>query len=176
MAKDDTVKDEIGDFEKVYKRYGAQLDKEDNLINNRVGWLLATQTILFAAVKFGDGNAPPDVLHAIKIVGFYSSIAILFSVFAACLSFVIYRRRLHKKYKVVRSSINKDSIKKIDYPQLGRNFGIICAGHLASIALPVIFAAGWLLVKTPAEPPQKTPARQSPTDSAIPKAGDSTGR
>ncbi len=133
MNKDDN-------FKAVYERYGAQLDKEDGWVNSRVNWLLATQTILFAAIKIGNG-APPEVLKAIRVVGFYSSIALLCSIFAACASFKRYRSQLLKKHKEV-----EDIVPMIDYPQLGRRMCILYAGDFGSLALPIIFAIGWLII------------------------------
>jgi hypothetical protein len=128
-------------FKAVYDRYGAQLDKEDGLVNSRVNWLLATQTILFAAIKIGKENASPEILKAIRVVGFCSSIALLCAIFAACASFKRYRSQLLEKYEEV-----KDIIPRIDYPQLGRRMCILYAGDFGCLALPIIFAIGWLII------------------------------
>lgn len=140
MNKDDTL-DKTDNFKTVYDRYEAKLDEENDLVNNRVNWLLATQTILFAAIKIGKENTSVEVLNAIRVVGFCSSIALLCSIFAACASFKQYRNQLLEKYEGVG-----DSIEKIDYPQLTRRICHLYAGDFGSLALPAIFAIGWLII------------------------------
>lgn len=104
-----------GDFTDIYERYEVQLQKEDELTNNRVKWLLGTQTILFAAIKVGNSNPNPKILEAVRFVGLASSIAIGISILASTLCFAKHRKRLIEKFESVRNGI-----RKTDYPQLDR--------------------------------------------------------
>lgn len=139
----DTNADGSTDFKDVYERYEVQLQKEDDLTNNRVKWLLGTQTILFAAIKVGNGDFHPEIMRAVRFVGLASSIAIGVSILASTLCFAKHRKRLMTKYESV-----KDKIKRMDYPQLDRCRYILLMGDVAGIALPVIFACGWFFIDT----------------------------
>jgi hypothetical protein len=129
-------------FQDVYNRYEAQLQNEDDLTNNRVKWLLGTQTLLFAAIKVGNSNSNPKVLEAIRFVGFASSIAIGVSILAATLCFAEHRKKLIDKFESV-----KNEIRRIDYPQIDRCKYILFMGDVAGIALPITFALGWFFMK-----------------------------
>ena len=134
-------------FLSVYDRYKTQLDKEDELINNRVKWLLGTQTILFAAIKVTSSRPASEILEAVSVVGLASSSAIGISTLAAILSFLKYRKNLLRKYESVKIKIGQtDSPQQIDYPQLNRSGVFLLIGHVAAITLPVIFVLGWSLM------------------------------
>ena len=52
-----------------YRRYCSQMDKEDELIDRRVNWLLTSQAILFAAVGLSGNNTAEIVLSVVPWVG-----------------------------------------------------------------------------------------------------------
>ena len=48
-----------------YDRYCRELDKEDKLLNDRVTWLLVSQSILFAAVRLGGQDPGGNIVEII---------------------------------------------------------------------------------------------------------------
>lgn len=130
------------DFSQRYDRYCRQLDKEDQLINERVNWLLVSQSLLFAAVGLSGEGVTNIILKAVPWVGLFSSAGIGVSVLAALLSFKRYRKTLLKK--VCCPSSDPDEY----YPQLHRNPFYIVLGFVSAMVLPVLFCAAWIYVIT----------------------------
>ena len=79
-----------------YDRYCRQIDKEDDLIDKRIGWLLTSQTILFAALSLSGDSVAGVLLQVVPIAGLGSSLLIGFSIWAALFSIVEYRGNLLK--------------------------------------------------------------------------------
>lgn len=67
-------------FQPEYGRYCRQIDNEDGLVNQRINWLLSSQSILFAALGLTGKGTPVSVLQAVPWVGLGSSLAIGVSV------------------------------------------------------------------------------------------------
>ena len=116
----------------VYCRYCSQMDKEDDLIDRRVNWLLTSQAILFAAVGLSGNDTAGIVLSVVPWVGFCSSLAIGVTVWAASFSFTQYRNRL-KELCPPRNDLEQY------YPQLHRegvdhhvraSSGVDCSAYL----------------------------------------------
>ncbi len=126
-------------FSDVYDRYRHELDKEDKLLNDRVTWLLVSQSILFAAVKLGENKVGEDKVIIIAILGCALSVIIWFSVLAAICSFLTYRSQL-------KESRPKDDNSHKAYPQLDRCLVIILFGFFAPFILPIIFFLAWLCI------------------------------
>ncbi|MCH8119800.1 MAG: hypothetical protein IIC00_08745 [Planctomycetes bacterium] len=126
-------------FSEVYKRYCHELDKEDKLLNDRVTWLLVSQSILFAAVKLGGNRVGEDKIIIIALLGCALSIIIWFSVLAAIYSFLTYRSKL------IDYRPKDDNCRKA-YPQLDRCLVPILFGFFAPFTLPIIFFHAWLWI------------------------------
>ncbi len=122
-----------------YDRYCHQIDKEDGLIDQRVNWLLASQSILFAAVGISDGGSANDIIKVIPFVGIGCSIGIGFSILAAVRSIKRYREILQKKCP-------SDQDLLWCYPQLHRNPQNLLLGLISPIAVPTIFVLAWIVV------------------------------
>ena len=122
-----------------YGRYCSQIDKEDELIDRRVNWLLASQSILFAAVGLSGNEMAGIVLSVVPWVGLCSSFAIGVTVWAASLSFTRYRNKL-KELCPPRNDPEQY------YPQLHRKEWIIMLGLLPSSIVPLMFSAAWIAV------------------------------
>lgn len=122
-----------------YSRYCSQIDKEDELIDRRVNWLLTSQSILFAAVGLSGNETAGIVLSVVPWVGLWSSFAIGVTIWAASLSLTQYRNNLKKLC---------DPKKDPDqyYPQLHRREWIIVSGLLPSSIVPLMFSAAWIAV------------------------------
>ncbi len=126
-------------FSEVYERYCHELDKEDKLLNDRVTWLLVSQSILFAAVKLGGNRVGEDKVIIIAILGCALSVILWFSVLAAICSFLKYRSKLKDSYP------EDDNCRKA-YPQLDRCLVLILFGFIAPFTLPIIFFHAWLWI------------------------------
>ncbi len=122
-----------------YRRYCSQIDKEDELINRRVNWLLTSQAILFAAVGLSGNEMAGIVLSVVPWVGLWSSLAIGVTVWAASLSFTRYRNKL---MKLCPPRNDPEQY----YPQLHRNWWIVMSGLLPASIVPLIFSAAWIAV------------------------------
>ena len=59
----------------TYDRYCRQIDKEDDLINQRINWLLVSQSILFAALGISNRTIL-DVTLEVALVGIGVSVGI----------------------------------------------------------------------------------------------------
>jgi hypothetical protein len=112
------------------------LDNENELIDNRINWLLASQALLFAAVTVG-GKAD-GVSRIIALVGFFSSVAIFISTLAAISSSYECREHLRKRCKAEGDA-------KWCY-ELRKDRSIIGRGFFAPRILPLIFAGAWIAV------------------------------
>lgn len=124
------------DFSHTYERYCRELDKEDGLINDRVNWLLVSQSILFAAVGLAGEGPGRIIVKIVPWVGCALSVVIWVSVLAAISSFLEYRGLLKK-------SCPPDFDLDAAYPQLQRKPYNILLGFLAPIVLPIIFIVAW---------------------------------
>ncbi len=122
-----------------YGRYCSQIDKEDELIDRRVNWLLASQSILFAAVGLSGNEMAGIVLSVVPWVGLCSSFAIGVTIWAALLSFTRYRNKL-KELCPPRNDPEQY------FPQLHRKEWIIMLGLLPSSIVPLMFSAAWIAV------------------------------
>ena len=130
------------DILEKYNRYCHELDKEDKLLNDRVTWLLVSQSILFAAVQLGGQSPGGNIVEIIAKVGCALSIIIWLSVLAAIFSFMRYLLQLKK---CCPPANDHDKV----YPQLHRSMLIIIFGFIAPFVLPIIFFLAWLYIILP---------------------------
>ena len=135
----DMEPEESGIDETEYDRYCHDIDKEDDLIDQRVRWLLMSQSILFAAVGVSDESTAGITLRVVPFVGIFCSLGILSSLLAALLSLDRYRKALLRNCP---RSEDEDCC----YPQLHRKEGIIRLGLASPIVLPIVFCAAWIAV------------------------------
>ena len=139
--ENDELNPPAGDFSANYGRYTTQMDKEDSLIDNRINWLLASQTFLFAAVGVGKGIAGQAIGQTITLVvpilGLALSLLIWVSVIGAIRSFCRYRYLLNEVCP-------KECDPNHQYPQLHRdNFNIVL-GLITPIGVPLVLSGGWI--------------------------------
>lgn len=131
--------EESKSFAKIYGRYCRQLDKEDKLIDQRLTWLLASQSILFGAIGLSDPTIAKITLMVLPLVGIGSAFLIGVSVWAALASSQNYRRELLHLCPAAQDQERA-------FPQLHRNLTHVRLGFLSPIALPVVFLLAWALV------------------------------
>jgi hypothetical protein len=126
-------------FPPVYDRYCRQIDKEDELVNQRINWLLSSQSILFAAIGLTGHDA---VSQVVPWVGLGSSLAIGLSVWGALISLDRYR-------KVLFERLQSGTDLLWHYPQLHRKPGNLKLGNFSAIAVPLLFCVAWITVMCP---------------------------
>jgi hypothetical protein len=126
-------------FPPVYDRYCRQIDKEDELVNQRVNWLLSSQSILFAAIGLTGHDA---VSQVVPWVGLGSSLAIGMSVWAAV-------RSLNRYREVLLEKLQPEMDLLWHYPQLHRKHGNLRLGNISAIAIPLLFCVAWITVMRP---------------------------
>ena len=139
MSGTDTAKEFEAESLAGYGRYCSQIDKEDELIDRRVNWLLTSQSILFAAIGLGGKGMAGIVLSVVPWVGLCSSFAIGITIWAASLSLTRYRNRLEELCP-------RRNDPKQYFPQLHRKEWIIMLGLIPSSIVPLIFSAAWIAV------------------------------
>ena len=122
-----------------YEYWREKWVHEDELINQRLNWLISSQTLLFAAyglaLQIGTNpsntsdevsNKTTEVISLIPYIGLYSSISILLSVLAAVIALFVL--------------LNKSGKFK-DYLQV--TLPTTLMGVAAGISLPLIFIFAW---------------------------------
>lgn len=139
MSGTDTTNKSEAESTAGYARYSSQIDKEDELIDRRVNWLLTSQSILFAAVGLSGNEKVANVLSVVPWVGLFSSFAIGITIWAASISLAQYRYRLKEFYPPGNDP-------KQYFPQLHRKEWIIILGLLPSSIVPLIFSVAWIAV------------------------------
>ncbi len=126
-------------FSDQYDRYCRQIDKEDTLIDQRVNWLLVSQSILFAALGLTRQNISDLFLVVIPAVGIACSVFIGASIYGAALSLQHYRRDMLDK---CRPSDDPNLL----YPQLHRLRHNVGLGLVSALMVPAVFCAAWIAI------------------------------
>lgn len=142
MKRGSTVQDAPQD---KYERYHHELDKEDGLVNDRVNWLLLSQSILFAAIGFAGKGTAQVIYKVVPALGCALSVAIGLSIVAAICSICRFR-------KLMKENCSAKQYPPEEYPQLARRKGNIWArcdgniwlGHIAALFMPPIFIGAWV--------------------------------
>jgi len=119
--------------DKIYKRFTDLFNKESELINSRISWLFATQTLLWGGLKILNNDSKLD--FTIKIIGLSSSTFFLISITAAIITYVRFLFHAHP-------SVNENEI--LEYPEFNRWPALIYTGFFAAFALPLVFIWAWL--------------------------------
>jgi hypothetical protein len=129
------------------KAYDEHCEFEDQLINNRLTWLLASEALLFASfglIMSSDKVGPEkidDWTLIFFVVGFWLAGLTFVSIVAAVLANVVYFFKLKKKKK-------KYEELTLGYEEL--TLGVFppstVAAWIVACLIPLAFAAGWLLI------------------------------
>jgi len=131
-----------------YNLMRERIEHEDNLVVQRLSWLVASQSFLFTAyaiVTNGLASLPPNypvhfmnqlhrLFQLIPVVGTLTSVLIYVSILAA----VTAMRRLRNSY---RSRFGKDD----DLP-IQTDPSIRLLGYTAPLLLPLVFTIVWLVL------------------------------
>ena len=127
-----------------------QLQHEDNLITQRLSWLMGSQAFLFTAyaIVLNSPERPKNVLvgslqdvllGTIPIIGFLSAVLIYLSIIAGVLAMINIHRFAHRRSDIAELS---DSL-----PLRGRKLTFYL-GFASTTLLPPLFIFVWLLLWT----------------------------
>jgi hypothetical protein len=119
----------------AFKEFWDRLKFEHDLLNQRITWLLSSQTILFAAYGFTVSAKDPLATNFQKVIAGSGAIA-------AALMFIGILAGVHAKRAVWRD------YKDYHEPRQpwGVRTGATWAGLVPDIFLPVLFVVAWLIV------------------------------
>ena len=123
----------------MYETFCKEIYREDELINERTNWLLASQSIFFAAVAFSNSKIESLPVIIMALLGFFTSLSFFISIRAAIKSIERYRDRLEETCKP-----NCEDI--ACFPQLYRDRRNLEAGFVAPKVVPLFFAIGWIVL------------------------------
>lgn len=139
MNDKETIVEERAFYKDAYDRYCRQIDKEDNLIDQRLNWMLASQSLLFGALGVSHQAIAELMYLIIPIVGIGVSILVGKSVWGAVASLKQYRGDLEK-------ACPQECDKEKHFPQLHRDPKNLCRGLVSPKALPWLFLGAWIVI------------------------------
>ena len=127
-----------------YKIVRGEIQHEDELINNRITWLIYLQTILFAAFFLVSTNKPSpsywkDFERFIFIVGIGSSLHSLAGIIFAAVAVRQLRSGFWKQIKAHRAHPRS-------YPDPVVNPAINCWGLFLAVLVPCLILLAWAYV------------------------------
>ncbi|MHC4396736.1 MAG: RipA family octameric membrane protein [Planctomycetota bacterium] len=133
--------------EEYYKLARKQIVHEDNLINNRTNWLLATQGLLFAAFGVVVDNVetvPAEgklLMYVFPLVGIFLTVITFLSVLGAALAMKNIKADWEEQLK--QMSVSEF---KIDLPPVQCEGWPKRLGFAGPFLIPTIFAAAWITI------------------------------
>ncbi len=121
-----------------YEYYSSHIEKEIDLVNNRLSWMLTFQGFLFASISIATSNESEAATrlflrNALSLAGIAVAILTLLGVFASALQ----RDTLKNHWK--NHKIN-------DFPPLGGNRLVSAMGRITSFGIPVTIIATWAAI------------------------------
>lgn len=125
-------------YDRAYERYRSELEHEDKVINQRLGWFLTAQSLLLGAFGLSLKEDAVLLAWAVLCVGVLSCVFIRVSILAAIEAFFDYLCGLRK--------IKCAGVSENQYPQLARARDPIAKGFFAAKWLPAAFGFAWLVL------------------------------
>jgi len=131
-----------------YRMVRQQIEHEDNLVNQRLSWLLSSQSFLFTAYAISL-NGPAIIrsktlestvgllIVLLPLVAILSALLIGLTVWAGMWTM----QKLRRKYAKLFEATFRDEI-----PPIQSTGGALFLGHFAPIFLPALFIVIWLLL------------------------------
>jgi len=177
--------DEEEDVDAFYERLSRQIEREDQLVNIRLGWMLATQGLLFTAFALVVGkDIAPETYKLMKrlmpLMGAAIALFTLFGVLGAYMALDELKKKWpdenkHKKFSSGVDDIYKSKLSKRKYI---RPFGAEAAstfGALPGVSLPLVFLFVWTYLFFELPKPIIEPKKKANSDSTFNVTGlDST--
>jgi hypothetical protein len=134
-----TNEKELPFSQKTYDRYCRQIDKEDNLIDQRLNWMIVSQSLLFGALGVSNQHIAGLMYLIIPLVGIGVSILVGTSVWAAVSSLQHYRVCLEE-------ACPREDDKNMCLPELHREAKNLSLGLVSPKALPWLFLVAWIVI------------------------------
>ncbi len=133
--------DEMEKKKIIYDALADQIKREDNLVNNRVSWFLASQGFLFAAaaVIIDSGLNPHQQIYAAQFIaafGILLSISVLFGVRGAHVSL----KELKKRWEEIESDYDE-----FFPPPYGKD-PAWTLGCIPRFSIPVFLIIAWTII------------------------------
>ena len=133
-----------------YRLVRQQIEHEDNLVNQRLSWLLSSQSFLFTAYAISL-NGPAIIrsktlestvgllILLLPLVSILSALLIGLTVWAGMWTM----QKLRRQYARLFQSTFGDEI-----PPIQSTGGALFLGHFAPVFLPILFIVIWLVLIT----------------------------
>ena len=143
IEQDSNIIEEKISYKDIYNMYREDMKIEDELINQRLGWLLLTNGILFAAFGHAFENNINILINLLVFIGISTSIAMAISVWAArrrVIQLDKYLNNIHSRLKAPSELFPRAY--KSDLYNKGEEktyWGLIAPKYV-----PLIFIIAWL--------------------------------
>lgn len=144
---DDQQQSEIPELDR-YRLIRQQIEHEDNLVSQRLSWLLGSQSFLFTAYAISL-NGPVQIrskalestlgllIVLLPLVSILSALLIWLAVMAG--TWTMYKLR-HRYEKALKQTFGDE------IPPVQSMGGALVLGHFAPVFLPALFIVVWLLL------------------------------
>lgn len=136
--------------EQYYAIIRQQIEHEDNLIGQRLSWLVASQSFLFTAYAITVSNAGPN--HAPALIDMMRLLTWLIPVTAILTSGLIYAAIVAGTIAIARlrglyhDYIDRAAVQGLPPVQGYRGTQVL--GQAAPMLLPMVFLLGWVVLLT----------------------------
>lgn len=131
-----------------YRLVRQQIEHEDNLVSQRLSWLLGSQSFLFTAYAISL-NGPPQIRskELEEHVGLLLVILPLVSIISAFLIWMAVLAGTWTMYKL-RRTYEREFVKFFDkqIPPVQSTGTALLLGHFAPVILPAVFMVVWFLL------------------------------
>ncbi len=147
MASLESIKLTDAEF---YQAVRNQIVHEDDLIAQRLSWLVSSQSFLFTAYAIVLNGLAPDqnrigefdrqlklIWHAIPIIAIATTALIYCGILAGVIAMQSLRASFRKQFGHTGDSI---------VPAVQGNVWTLLLGHIAPLVLPLILAYAWCLI------------------------------
>ena len=131
-----------------YKLVRQQIEHEDNLVSQRLSWLLGSQSFLFTAYAITlNGPAQIRSKELEQHIGLLLLILPLVSIISAFLIWVAVLAGTWTMYKL-RRMYEREFVQFFGsrIPPVQSTGGALILGHFAPVILPAVFMVVWLLL------------------------------
>ena len=122
------------------EKYWDLKNKEDELMSQRLGWLLTSQIVLFAAYGILIKDIPPEsnkrLIYVIETFGIAIAFLIFIGILAAITASYILYRKVNNK---IENPLNEKQT-------LGVHPVLTVIGWLVAALIPVIFIIAWFML------------------------------
>lgn len=115
--------------ENIYDRYKEFFKKENDLIKDRISWLLTTQAILFATLEYVKDDI--KLRTVILSIGLISSIGFFLCIWAAIFSYFRVYLNLPQTYRTD------------EFPETNNKTTILILGHSGPVLTTIALILGW---------------------------------